>query len=30
VLVTEQRVGATTEPTLGDLSEALIAAYGTD
>ncbi len=30
VLVTEQHVGATTEPTLGDLSEALIAVYGTD
>ena len=30
VLVTEQQVGATTEPTLRDLSEALIAAYGTD
>ncbi len=30
VLVTEQQVGATTEPTLGDLSEALIAACGTD
>ena len=30
VLVTEQHVGATTEPTLRDLSEALIAAYGTD
>jgi 3-(3-hydroxy-phenyl)propionate hydroxylase len=30
VLVTEQHVGATSEPTLRDLSEALIAAYGTD
>jgi 3-(3-hydroxy-phenyl)propionate hydroxylase len=30
VLVTEQHVGATTEPTLRNLSEALIAAYGTD
>jgi 2-polyprenyl-6-methoxyphenol hydroxylase-like FAD-dependent oxidoreductase len=30
VLVTEQHVGHTTEPTLRDLSEALIAAYGTD
>jgi 3-(3-hydroxy-phenyl)propionate hydroxylase len=30
VLVTEQRVGSTTEPTLGDLSEALVAEYGTD
>jgi 2-polyprenyl-6-methoxyphenol hydroxylase-like FAD-dependent oxidoreductase len=30
VLVTEQHVGATTDPTLRDLSEALIAAYGTD
>jgi 2-polyprenyl-6-methoxyphenol hydroxylase-like FAD-dependent oxidoreductase len=30
VLVTEQRVGATTEPTLRDVSEALIAVYGTD
>jgi 3-(3-hydroxy-phenyl)propionate hydroxylase len=30
VLVTEQQVGSTTEPTLCDLSEALIAAYGTD
>jgi len=30
VLVTEQRVGATGEPTLRDLSEALIAVYGTD
>ena len=30
VLVTEQHVGATTEPTLGDLSKALIAVYGTD
>jgi 2-polyprenyl-6-methoxyphenol hydroxylase-like FAD-dependent oxidoreductase len=30
VLVTERSVGATTEPTLADLSEALIAACGTD
>ena len=30
VLVTEQYAGATTEPTLRDLSEALIAVYGTD
>jgi hypothetical protein len=30
VLVTEQNVGATTEPTLRDLSEALIAVHGTD
>ncbi|HZQ30727.1 MAG TPA: FAD-dependent monooxygenase [Mycobacterium sp.] len=30
VLVTEQSVGATGEPTLRDLSEALIAVYGTD
>jgi 3-(3-hydroxy-phenyl)propionate hydroxylase len=30
VLVTEQHVGATTEPTLRDLREALIAVYGTD
>ena len=30
VLVTEQHVGATAEPTLRDLSEALIAACGTD
>jgi 3-(3-hydroxy-phenyl)propionate hydroxylase len=30
VLVTEQQVGKTGEPTLGDLSEALIAVYGTD
>ena len=30
VLVTEPHVGATSEPTLRDLSEALIAAYGTD
>ena len=28
--MTEQHVGATTEPTLRDLSEALIAVYGTD
>jgi len=30
VLVTEKNVGATTEPTLRDLSEALVAACGTD
>jgi 2-polyprenyl-6-methoxyphenol hydroxylase-like FAD-dependent oxidoreductase len=30
VLVTEEHVGAATEPTLRDLSEALIAVYGTD
>ena len=30
VLVTEQQVGQTTEPTLSDLSAALIAVYGTD
>ena len=30
VMVTEQRVGPTTEPTLCDLSEALIAVCGTD
>jgi len=30
VMVTERRVGATSEPTLADLGEALIAAYGTD
>jgi 3-(3-hydroxy-phenyl)propionate hydroxylase len=30
VLVTEQHVGATSEPTLRDLSEALITVYGTD
>jgi 2-polyprenyl-6-methoxyphenol hydroxylase-like FAD-dependent oxidoreductase len=30
VMVTERNVGATTEPTLSDLSEALIAVYGTD
>ncbi len=30
VMVTEQRVGHTGEPTLRDLSEALIAVYGTD
>ena len=30
VLVTEQHVGPTTEPTLRDLSDALIAVYGTD
>ena len=30
VMVTERNVGATTEPTLRDLSEALIAVYGTD
>jgi 2-polyprenyl-6-methoxyphenol hydroxylase-like FAD-dependent oxidoreductase len=30
VMVTERNVGATTEPTLSDLSEALISVYGTD
>jgi 2-polyprenyl-6-methoxyphenol hydroxylase-like FAD-dependent oxidoreductase len=30
VMVTEERVGASGEPTLRDLSEALIAVYGTD
>jgi 2-polyprenyl-6-methoxyphenol hydroxylase-like FAD-dependent oxidoreductase len=30
VLVAEQHVGATAEPTLSDLSEALVAVYGTD
>jgi 2-polyprenyl-6-methoxyphenol hydroxylase-like FAD-dependent oxidoreductase len=30
VMVTEHEVGRTSEPTLGDLSEALIAVYGTD
>jgi 2-polyprenyl-6-methoxyphenol hydroxylase-like FAD-dependent oxidoreductase len=30
VMVTEEHVGATTEPTLRDLSEGLIALYGTD
>jgi 3-(3-hydroxy-phenyl)propionate hydroxylase len=30
VMVTEQQVGATGEPTLGDLSAALTAVYGTD
>jgi 2-polyprenyl-6-methoxyphenol hydroxylase-like FAD-dependent oxidoreductase len=30
VMLTEQDVGRTSEPTLGDLSEALIAVYGTD
>jgi 3-(3-hydroxy-phenyl)propionate hydroxylase len=30
VMVTEQQVGPATEPTLRDLSEALIAVYGTD
>jgi 2-polyprenyl-6-methoxyphenol hydroxylase-like FAD-dependent oxidoreductase len=30
VMLTEQHVGATSEPTLRDLSEALIAVYGTD
>ena len=30
VMLTERHVGATTEPTLRDLSEALIAVYGTD
>ena len=30
VMMTEEHVGATTEPTLRDLSEALVAVYGTD
>ncbi|HEY3740049.1 MAG TPA: FAD-dependent monooxygenase [Bryobacteraceae bacterium] len=30
ILVTEQQLGKTTEPTLHDLSETLIAVYGTD
>ena len=30
ILVTEQHIGRTTEPTLGDLSAALITVYGTD
>jgi 2-polyprenyl-6-methoxyphenol hydroxylase-like FAD-dependent oxidoreductase len=30
VMVTERHVGATSEPTLHDLSEALVAVYGTD
>ncbi|MEA2506356.1 MAG: 3-(3-hydroxy-phenyl)propionate hydroxylase [Actinomycetota bacterium] len=30
VMVSEQNVGSTNEPTLGDLSEALIKIYGTD
>src|SRR5213595_2084078 len=30
VMVTERHVGPTTEPTLRDLSEALVAVYGTD
>ena len=30
VMVTEEHVGATSEPTLSDLSERLIAVYGTD
>ena len=30
VVVTEQRVGPSTEPTLGDLSDALTAVFGTD
>ena len=30
VMVTEQHLGSTTEPTLRDLSEALIAVWGTD
>ena len=30
VLLTERQIGSTGEPTLGDLSEALIAVYGTD
>jgi 3-(3-hydroxy-phenyl)propionate hydroxylase len=30
VMVTEQHLGPSSEPTLGDLSEALVAVYGTD
>ena len=30
VMVTEAHAGATSEPTLRDLSEALVAVYGTD
>ena len=30
VVVTEQQIGPSSEPTLGDLSEALITVYGTD
>src|SRR5690606_18547923 len=30
VMLTEARVGATTEPTLDDLREGLVAVYGTD
>jgi 2-polyprenyl-6-methoxyphenol hydroxylase-like FAD-dependent oxidoreductase len=30
VMVTEQQIGPSSEPTLGDLSEALITVYGTD
>jgi 3-(3-hydroxy-phenyl)propionate hydroxylase len=30
VVVTEQQIGPSSEPTLGDLSEALIAVFGTD
>ncbi len=30
VMVTEEHVGATAEPTLRDLSEALVGVYGTD
>ena len=30
VVVTERRLGPSTDPTLGDLSEALVAVYGTD
>jgi 2-polyprenyl-6-methoxyphenol hydroxylase-like FAD-dependent oxidoreductase len=30
VVVTEQQIGPSSEPTLGDLSEGLIAVYGTD
>jgi 2-polyprenyl-6-methoxyphenol hydroxylase-like FAD-dependent oxidoreductase len=30
IMVTERQPGATSEPTLGDLKEALIAVYGTD
>jgi hypothetical protein len=30
VMVTEQRIGSSNEPSLGDLSEALVTVYGTD
>jgi 2-polyprenyl-6-methoxyphenol hydroxylase-like FAD-dependent oxidoreductase len=30
IMVTDQQVGSNSEPTLGDLSEALISVYGTD